>query len=237
VSNGSDPASDWEQGYGYQFWRCRHGAYRADGAFGQYCIVMPDQNAVVAITGGLRDLQAVLNLVWEHLLPAMQTKVALPAAAPDHDRLAKKLASLALRPPAGRPTSAAAARVSPRLYELPKNDEGIEAIGVEFGAEATLAVRSGGRDYRVPVGLGEWRRGGRLPMPSSTLVSAADLPVAASGAWTEQDTFTIKACYYETPFCATLGLRFAGDALVFDQDMNVGFGPTKRPTLVGLPGR
>ena len=43
TANGSDPDSDWDQGYGYQFWRCRHNAYRGDGAFGQYCIVMPDQ--------------------------------------------------------------------------------------------------------------------------------------------------------------------------------------------------
>jgi CubicO group peptidase (beta-lactamase class C family) len=41
TANGSNPASDWDQGYGYQFWRCRHNAYRGDGAFGQYCIVLP----------------------------------------------------------------------------------------------------------------------------------------------------------------------------------------------------
>ena len=36
VSNGSpSEPSEWTQGYGYQFWRCRHGAYRGDGAFGQ----------------------------------------------------------------------------------------------------------------------------------------------------------------------------------------------------------
>ena len=58
VSNGSNPASDWDQGYGYQFWRCRHGVYRGDGAFGQYCIVMPEQDAVIAITSGVRDMQA-----------------------------------------------------------------------------------------------------------------------------------------------------------------------------------
>jgi len=63
------PASDWEQGYGYQFWRCRHGAYRGDGAFGQFCVVLPEHDAVVAVTSGTKDLQAVLNLVWEHLLP------------------------------------------------------------------------------------------------------------------------------------------------------------------------
>ncbi|HEX3133228.1 MAG TPA: serine hydrolase domain-containing protein, partial [Planctomycetota bacterium] len=51
TSNGSNPASDWDQGYGYQFWRCRHNAFRGDGAFGQYCLVMPDQDAVIAITG------------------------------------------------------------------------------------------------------------------------------------------------------------------------------------------
>ena len=52
VSNGANPESDWEQGYGYQFWRCRHEIYRGDGAFGQYCIVMPEQDAVLAITSG-----------------------------------------------------------------------------------------------------------------------------------------------------------------------------------------
>src|SRR6516164_6755983 len=50
TSNGSSPKSDWDQGYGYQFWRCRHNSYRGDGAFGQYCLVIPELDAVVAIT-------------------------------------------------------------------------------------------------------------------------------------------------------------------------------------------
>ncbi|MHB1629976.1 MAG: serine hydrolase domain-containing protein [Bacilli bacterium] len=74
VKSGSN--SDWEQGYGYQFWRCRHRAYRADGAFGQFCLVMPEQDAVLAITSGVSDLQAVLDCVWEHLLPALQHAAA-----------------------------------------------------------------------------------------------------------------------------------------------------------------
>ena len=73
VSNGDDPESDWAQGYGYQFWRCRHNIYRGDGAFGQYSIVMPEQDAVLAITGGVGDMQQPLNLVWDILLPAMGT--------------------------------------------------------------------------------------------------------------------------------------------------------------------
>lgn len=77
IANGDDPNSDWAQGYGFQFWRCRHGAYRGDGAFGQFCVVMPTQDAVLAMTGGMADMQRPLNLVWELLLPAFTT-TALP---------------------------------------------------------------------------------------------------------------------------------------------------------------
>ncbi len=62
---------DYNQGYGYQFWRCRHGAYRGDGAQGQFCIVMPEQDAVIVTTAGVSNLQELLDLIWEHLLPGM----------------------------------------------------------------------------------------------------------------------------------------------------------------------
>ena len=70
VSNGSDPTNDWDQGYGFQFWRCRHQAYRGDGKDGQFCIVLPEQDAVIAITANIRDMKGELDLVWEKLLPA-----------------------------------------------------------------------------------------------------------------------------------------------------------------------
>ena len=64
--------SDWLQGYGYQMWRCRHNAYRADGANGQYIIVLPDQDAVIAMTANLRDMQGEINLIWDYILPALK---------------------------------------------------------------------------------------------------------------------------------------------------------------------
>ncbi|MCO8120973.1 beta-lactamase family protein [Stieleria sp. TO1_6] len=74
VSTGRDTTLDWGQGYGFQFWRCRHDAYRGDGKDGQFCIVLPELDAVIAITSKTRDLQAELNLVWEILLPGMHDK-------------------------------------------------------------------------------------------------------------------------------------------------------------------
>jgi CubicO group peptidase (beta-lactamase class C family) len=70
VSNGSDPTKDWDQGYGFQFWRSRHNAYRGDGKDGQFCIVLPEQDAVIAITANTGNMQAQLNVVWDELLPA-----------------------------------------------------------------------------------------------------------------------------------------------------------------------
>lgn len=76
----NDPGDgDWNQGYGYQFWQCRHGAYRGDGAFGQYVVVMPELDAVVAITGGLPDMQVPLDALWAELLPAFDTVAAAVA--------------------------------------------------------------------------------------------------------------------------------------------------------------
>ena len=63
--------SDWVQGYGYQMWRCRHDAVRADGANGQYIILLPEKDAVIVTTAHIGDMQAEINLIWKYLLPAL----------------------------------------------------------------------------------------------------------------------------------------------------------------------
>jgi CubicO group peptidase (beta-lactamase class C family) len=81
-----DPASDWTQGYGYQFWMSRHG-YRGDGAYGQYCVVLPEQDVVLAMTTESRDMQAVLEAAWTHLLPAFDREGSAEADEALNQRL------------------------------------------------------------------------------------------------------------------------------------------------------
>jgi CubicO group peptidase (beta-lactamase class C family) len=69
---------DWQQGYGFQFWRCQHGFYRGDGAFGQYCVVMPELNAVLAMNSGVGPMQPPLDVVWEYLIPALEETESSP---------------------------------------------------------------------------------------------------------------------------------------------------------------
>ena len=63
--------ADWTQGYGYQFWRCRHDFYRADGARGQFCIVMPQYDAVVVLTADTPHMKQLMEAVWDLLLPGL----------------------------------------------------------------------------------------------------------------------------------------------------------------------
>ena len=52
-------------------WRCRHGAFRADGANGQYIIIIPEKNAVVVTTANIPNMGQELNLIWDYILPAL----------------------------------------------------------------------------------------------------------------------------------------------------------------------
>jgi len=71
VSNGDNPESDWNQGYCFQFWRCRHNAFRGDGAYSQFVVVIPDKDVVIASTADSNRYQDILNYYW-NLLPEMQ---------------------------------------------------------------------------------------------------------------------------------------------------------------------
>ena len=88
---------DWKQGYGFQFWRCTHDAFRGDGAGGQFCVVIPDKDVVVAITADTGNMQGELNAIWEKLLPAFQAQ-ALPADTASQGKLKAVVDSLVAHP-------------------------------------------------------------------------------------------------------------------------------------------
>jgi hypothetical protein len=84
---------------------------------------MPEQDAVVAITCETSNMQTELNLVWDHLLPAMRSG-ALSSNGQTVAQLKKRLRSLALPPPTGIAAPASLGRVSRETFLLEKNSLG-----------------------------------------------------------------------------------------------------------------
>src|SRR5581483_3586269 len=95
--NHSKMGPDWQQGYGFQFWRCRHNAFRGDGAGGQLCVVIPEQDVVIAITAQTGSFQAELNAIWDELLPAFHAG-PLPDDAASQEKLQQAIAKLVAHP-------------------------------------------------------------------------------------------------------------------------------------------
>lgn len=63
--------SDLVQGYGYQMWRSRYNGYRADGAMGQFILIHPDKDVVIACTANSRIAQNELDLIFDNILSVL----------------------------------------------------------------------------------------------------------------------------------------------------------------------
>jgi CubicO group peptidase (beta-lactamase class C family) len=198
---------DWDRGYGYQFWTSRHG-YRGDGAYGQFCLVLPEHDVVIAATSATELMQEYLNLVWEHLLPAFGPGPLTGREAADA-QLRERLGRLALPPAPGRPAP-------------PEREPDWTAAAFTSSAESG-PVRSAGlsRDadgWRLTLtGTGDRpdhpdRLALRLAGEGWT-VTGEPVPTAVSGGWTDAGTLSVDVVFLETPHRLALTCSLAGRTL------------------------
>lgn len=213
--------SDWLQGYGYQFWRCRHGAFRADGAFGQFIVVMPEQDAVVAITAESPDMQSELDLVWDYLLPAF-TPEMLPPDEKASAALNDRLNNLALPFPQGVVEVFHAMDVSGKKYRFDSNSPGIESLEIKFTLEKTceILLEQKGKSYSLRFGEGDWlfqeteKHGPNLLNRAlNHFEGLRTEKVAGSYAWTDEHTLELVLRYIESPHHETYRIVFGPDQI------------------------
>ena len=226
---------DWEQGYGYQFWRCQHNTYRGDGAFGQYCVIMPEHEALLVMTSAVENMQIPLDLAWQYLLPAMQNE-ALPENPEALTELRNFLAEARLEPVRGQNHTALSSKVSAKSYRLePYSDEAGRAMlppihSFKFDFDEinwTLELLSHHDSHIIKGNYQEDLEGlssfGLLP----------DSKVSVSGAWITETSFRLLFRIMETPHSLTMSFGFDGDKVSLDRHWNVSFGPLALPQIQG----
>lgn len=236
VSNGSDPEDDWHQGYGFQIWRCRHNAYRFDGAFGQMCLVSPEHDLVLALTSGTPQLRQTLNAVWDHILPGLQEHPTELAHATVPARLLQeRLARLELPfesldlvdPPL-------AMQVEERIIALEPNDLKAQSISFTFATDCTtLTIRDElGNAHKILCGRTDW-----LYNTSPFWFyeePPAPVELAARGGWRNESTFVVLWQYVEMPFRHQLVFDFSGDDVFVSIELDLPFWTERRQQLIGV---
>lgn len=176
--NPAEPNPDWRQGYGFQFWRGRHGSVRGDGAYGQFCVLLPKQDAVLVTTAATENMQGILDAAWTHLLPAFD-RAAPGDAAAAQARLDARLADPEIDPDRRRMTTEGAGALS--VSEVGRGPHGWR-----------LVLAEGERRFPVLVGRDGWVR------DDVPVAPGRGLTVAARGR-EDAGTLTADVVLVETP--------------------------------------
>ena len=226
INNGSNPKSDWNQGYGFQFWMCRHNAYRGDGAFGQYCIVMPEQDAVIAIHSGVKNMQQVLNIIWDNFLPAVQ-KEPLPENPASFAKLQEKMSSLNL--PKVKKLSVPSAGIVGQTYHFEENEKGFKSISVQDRDEHTyLKLENAHGTQYIYFTRHLWVEDEIIlekNLKQAVGASNGVQKIACNGAWQSPNHLRVVMYMIEAPFKLTFDLKFNGGKLTMDLNYNIIHGP------------
>lgn len=206
-------AKDNFVGYGYQIWMCRpNGVYRADGAMGQFTIVVPDKDMIIAITenaSGAHWAQTTLDVMWE-FLERIENHPAKEENTEKSECLKNRMGRLALPNPKCAPYSPIAANIEGRQWRVIDGDFYMEDVGVAqhmsgcelpqpidvfcfhfTSDEIVMDWENREEKERLVIATDGSRRHNTLP---GRLISQ----VLLSGAWISENKLEVKARYIET---------------------------------------
>ncbi len=230
-------ATDNFLGYGFQIWMCKpKGAYRADGAMGQFTIVLPDLDMIIAINetaAGAGPAQRTLDLTWE-FVKKITDEGPLPQDAEHAALLSRRLHRLNIGNPETAELSPYAASLTGREFRVISGGFGpyggnfmsgeladpISRFGLTFDEAGCLwsYTTKSGKQETVRVGL----RGERF----TNLIGNPGDPTRTylcNGLWTGDREFRLVCRFVESCVEDRYTLRFDGDLVHIQADNNSAF--------------
>lgn len=211
--------NDWAYGYGYQFWMNPPGGFRADGAYGQYCIVFPEKDTVLVITAESFDKQETMRLVWNELLPEIRENEPIEPNEKQFKRLQKKLKTLRLDPPKYATNFPFAKIISGKVFVLEDNELNVKAVSFEFSRnECLFTIKNKNNEERViKCGINRWVMENNMKPGPKTLFSDLRIDfksvLAASATWRDENTLLITFRFPESTHTDTIMCTFIGEKL------------------------
>jgi CubicO group peptidase (beta-lactamase class C family) len=183
-----DSANDGVQGYCYQFWRARNNSYMANGAFGQFILIIPDKDAIVVFTAESPDMWGELDMVWKYLYPGIKDG-RLPEDNESVVQLKNRLESLALQIPTKVSNEAVSSKISGKTISLRENQKQIRSLSLQFRDElCMLNIKTDTTSYDLSFASGRWQ-------PDETTMHGPNLFTRSKGNLEGLPPFKIAGAY------------------------------------------
>lgn len=231
-NSNTQTSPDWMAGYGYQFWRCVPDCYRGDGAFGQYCVVIPRLDMVIAITSGVDDMQAMLTPLWSSVLPCVGGENQGDTTS--DAELASKLAGASYAPPAIVHGSSIEAANNGSTFLFDTNYEGYRKVAFSFSGDAcNVAFAVGASDFRLSFGRERWQEGIYAAPVDYYVTPLMNLRVASSFTWEKENALFLTARDLRSPYVMTWRVVFDKDEVEIRHTVNVTFKSADIPAIKG----
>jgi CubicO group peptidase (beta-lactamase class C family) len=241
--------NDWVQGYCYQMWRGRNNSVRLDGMAGQFVILFPDMDAVVVLTANARNTQDELNLVHNHLIPAIKSNRSLPANPDSYSELQNRQAALSLEPDFSvLSASDFESGISGKEFVMNSNDYGIQSVYFAFNeGECGFALKRNNSLSTLRASLENWHMsntsttsilsasgGGRSKsIDANYAIPQPVIKLGARYSWTDESTLEITGRFVEESLGSqTVVCKFSDS----NGTVRVSIEPKAPAMPMGMPG-
>lgn len=198
-----------QQGYGYQFWRCRNNGFALRGMGGQLAICLPDEELLLVTTADLQPNPDGQQVIFDALWETIHSRMSFASLEPDAEAvnsLKQRTANLSILLPEGKPSSPLTAKVNGSVYQMDPNPMKIKQWSVQLnGDTGTLQFDNHIGTHTLQFGFGA-AVAQPFPMYDYDSVSAA--------AWVDSETLLIYS-YIIDDYVGTLRttVHFKEDAV------------------------
>ena len=218
-----DSSNDSVKGYCWQFWRARNNSYMANGAFGQFILIIPDKDAIVVFNAESSDMWGELGMVWDYIYPGIMDE-ALPEDPESLAELRKKSGSLSIPPPPATQNDEISSMISGRTISLSENMRQIQAMTLQFrNGLCILNMVTDTASFDFSFGSGTWHPGETTKHGPSIFARAFNnlngLPpfkVVGAYTWNEDNSLELILRYIDSLHTEKYIFHFDGDKVTVD---------------------
>jgi CubicO group peptidase (beta-lactamase class C family) len=218
-----DSSNDAVQGYCWQFWRAKNNSYMANGAFGQFILIIPEKDAIVVFTAESSDMWGELGMVWKYIYPGIMDK-ALPEDSESVAELRKKSATLAIPPPPESQNVEMSSKISGKTITFAENQRLIKSMSLQFGEGLCLLnIKTDTATYDLSFGSGIWQPGETTMHGPSIFARAKNnlngfppFKIVGAYSWNDDQSLELTLRYIDSLHTLRIIFHFDNEKVVVD---------------------